>query len=95
MRQSASSSGRLDLRVHDVGHAVEDVVLVAHVPVQRHRLDAEALADRVHRHRLKAALVGHLEGRLQHEIPAQPRPPPAPPPGLRRRVQRHRRNPLG
>ena len=39
--QSASPARQLDLAHHDVDDAIEDVVLVGHVVVEGHRLDAE------------------------------------------------------
>ena len=51
--------GRRDVDVaqDQVDDAVEDVVLVRHVVVQRHRLDPELLAEPAHGQRADPALV--------------------------------------
>ena len=62
---------RLGLGEDEVEDAVEDVVLVGDVVVQRHRLEAERLAELAHRQRLDPALVGELERRLQDPVAAE------------------------
>ena len=60
--------GRLDLAEDDVDHAVEEVVLVGDVVVERHRLDAERLAELAHGQRADPALVGEGNGGTQHSL---------------------------
>ena len=60
--------GELDLCDHDVDDAVEQVVLVAHVVVERHCLDAEALAELAHAERGEAVLVGVGSSGAQHPL---------------------------
>ena len=62
---------RLALVQDEVEDAVEDVVLVGDVVVERHRLEAERLAELAHRQRLDPALVGELERRLQDPVAAE------------------------
>ena len=64
-------SGHLEFARDQIGHAIEDVVLVDHVLVQRHRLDAERLAEPAHRDRSEAALVRHTDGGLQDPFPTE------------------------
>jgi hypothetical protein len=54
----AVRGGRLDLAEDQVDHAVEQVVLVRDVVVERHRLHAELLGDVAHRELRRATLVG-------------------------------------
>ena len=53
--------------------AVEQVVLVADVPIQRHRVDAELLSELAHAQRLDAASIGEIDGGLKHPLLAQRR----------------------
>jgi hypothetical protein len=62
--------GKVDLAHHEIDHAVEDVVLVGHVVVERHRLDTEPLAELAHCERPKARLVDERDGRSEHPFPA-------------------------
>ena len=62
---------RLALGQDEVEHAVEEVVLVGDVVVERHGLEAERLAELAHRQRLDPALVGELERRLQDPVAAE------------------------
>jgi hypothetical protein len=51
-----------ELTHHALGDRVEEVLLVLHVVVQRHRLDAELAPDTSHRHRPEALTVHDGEG---------------------------------
>ena len=62
---------RLALVEDEVEDAVEEVVLVGDVVVERHRLEPERLAELAHRQRLDPALVGELERRLQDPVAAE------------------------
>ena len=62
---------RLRLVEDEVEDAVEHVVLVRDVVVQRHRLEAEHLAELPHGQRLDPALVGEVERRLQDAVAAE------------------------
>ena len=55
-----------------VDEPVEQVLLVADVPVERHRLRPDLLADALHRQRLEPALVGDASAASQHLLAAQP-----------------------
>ena len=61
----------LDLGPDEVDDAVEELVLVGEVVVDRHRLDAELLAELAHAEGLEAALIGDSEGGLQDELTRQ------------------------
>jgi hypothetical protein len=63
--------GVIDLRDDDVDHTVEDLILVGHVVVERHRFHPEFLGKPAHGQSLDPALIGHLNGRAQHSIFAQ------------------------
>ena len=69
--QSASPEGTSISSSTRVDDPVEDVVLVRDVVVERHRLDAELLAELAHRQRLDPACVGEREGGAQHALPGQ------------------------
>ena len=56
--QSAPRRRQIDLAEHEIDHAVEEVVLVGHVVVQRHRLDPELVAEPAHAQRRDAVLIG-------------------------------------
>ena len=58
----------LDLGEHEVDDAVEDRLLVGHVVVERHRLDAELLGEAPDRECVDAAGVGEVDGGLQHPL---------------------------
>ena len=62
---------RLALGEDEVEDAVEQVVLVRDVVVERHRLEPEHLAELAHRHGLDPALVGELERRLEDPLAAE------------------------
>ena len=64
----------LDLPDHDIDDAVEDVLLVPDVVVERHRVDTERLAELAHADSVAAALVGELEGSLKDPLLAQREP---------------------
>ena len=68
----ARISRHLDLGEDAVDEPVEHLLLVADVPVQRHRLDTQPRADARHRDRSQAALVGQLERGVQHLLAAHP-----------------------
>ena len=50
---------------------VEQVVLVPDVAIERHRIDAELLAELAHAQRLDAASIGEIDGGLEHSLLAQ------------------------
>ena len=60
-----------DLADHGIGHAVQEVVLVAHVRVEGHRLDAQLLRELAHADGLDAVAVGELDGGRHHPLPGQ------------------------
>jgi hypothetical protein len=60
-----------DLAPRCVHDAVQDVVLVGDVVVQRHRLDPELLGELAHAERFDPAFVGKSDGRAQHTLAAQ------------------------
>ena len=64
----------LDLPDHDVDDAVEDVLLVPDVVVERHRVDTEDLAELAHADGVAAASIGELEGSLEDPLLAQREP---------------------
>src|SRR6185295_17901058 len=61
----------LDLARHRVDDPVQEVVLVGHVVVERHRLDAELLTELAHAERLEPALVGERDRRAQDPLPPE------------------------
>ena len=61
----------LDLGDEDVDHSVEDVLLVVHVVVERHRLYAERFGEVAHAERLEPLAVGEVDGGAQDALPAQ------------------------
>ena len=67
------AGGQVDLAKDDVDHAVEEVVLVGDVVIQRHRLDPDRFAELAHGQRGDAALVGQRDGGAQHPLPTQRR----------------------
>jgi hypothetical protein len=80
---------QLDLAEDEVDHAVEDLVLVGDVVVQRHRLHAEGLGELAHGEGGDARLVGELDGGTQDPLLAQ-RHPEAPTPRRPSRIWRPR-----
>ena len=71
VRHGSVARRHLDLLHHEVRDPVEDVVLARHVLVERHRLDAERLADATHRDGVDALLVGQLQGGPEDALAAQ------------------------
>ena len=71
--QSPLGAGRLELADHALDDAVEQVVLVPDVAVERHGVDAELLAEPAHAQRLEAAAVGEVDGGLQDALAGQRR----------------------
>ena len=51
--------------------AVEDVVLIGDVVVQRHRLDPERLTELPHAERLDARFIGESDRGAEHPVPVQ------------------------
>ena len=62
---------RVDLADDDVEHAVEHLLLVGEVLVERHRDDAELLREPAHAERVDAVPVGERDGGGQDPLPAQ------------------------
>ena len=69
----AARRGSLELADDAFDDAVEQVVLVADVAVERHGVDAEVLAEPAHAQRLEAAPVGEVDGGLQDALAGQRR----------------------
>ena len=63
--------GAADLADHGVGDAVEQVLLVAHVVVERHRVEAQLLGELAHAERLDAFPVSELDRGYEQAFPAQ------------------------
>jgi hypothetical protein len=63
--------GDLDLAEDEVDHAVEQVVLVRDVPVQRHRRRPERLCELPHAESVDALVVGQPQCRVQDRLPAE------------------------
>src|SRR5262249_53236732 len=61
----------VDLLHHVLGDAVEDVLLVGDVVVQRHRLGADELAEAAHGERGDALLIGDTYGGPQDAVPGE------------------------
>ena len=61
--QPSPGSGRPIWPTSDLDHAVEEVVLVPDVAVDRHRLDAQLLPELAHAERLEAAAIGEVDRR--------------------------------
>jgi hypothetical protein len=55
----------------EIDDAVAEVVLVGHVVVERHGVDAELLPELAHGERLEPAFVGEPHGSTQHAVPTQ------------------------
>ena len=62
---------QVDLAEDEIDDAVDELVLVGEVVVERHRLDPELLAELAHAEGLEPALIGEPEGGLEHPLPAQ------------------------
>ncbi len=69
-------SGRrgIDLAHDGLHHAVQELFLVGHVLVERHRHHAQFLGEPAHAQRLDPDAVGQCDGGAQHPVPAQGRP---------------------
>jgi hypothetical protein len=67
----AAGRWQLDLRHHQLDDPLEDVVLVANVVIQRHRLHAQLLGQPAHRQRVDPARIGELHGRAQDAFAAE------------------------
>ena len=63
-------AGPVDLADEDLDDAIQQVVLVPDVTVERHRLDAELLAELAHAERIEPASVGELDGGQEHAFAA-------------------------
>src|ERR1035437_7726846 len=63
--------GRLDLAEDDVDHAIEQLILVRHVLVERHRHHAELLREPAHAEPFKPVLVCERYGSPEHERSTQ------------------------
>ena len=63
----------LDLADDDLDDAVEQVVLAPDVPVERHGIDAELLAELAHAQALDAVPIGERHGDAEHAVPGQGR----------------------
>ena len=61
----------LDLADNDLDDAVEQVVLVPDVAVERHGLDAQLLPEPAHAQPLEAVTVRELDGGKEHALPGQ------------------------
>ena len=64
-------AGGIDLADDDVEHAVEQLVLVGEVLVERHRHHVELLREPAHAERIGSLPVGERDGRGQDPLPAQ------------------------
>ena len=67
------AAGRSISPTIDLDDAVEQVVLVPDVAVERHRVDAQLLAELAHAQGLEAAAVGELDGGPEHALAGQRR----------------------
>jgi hypothetical protein len=65
---------RLDFAEDDVDHPIEELILVRHVLVERHRHHAELLREPAHAEPVKAVLVGERYGSLEHKRSTQASP---------------------
>ena len=64
----------IDLADDHVHDAIEQVVLVLDVAVERHGIDPELLPEPTHAQTLDAVAVGEVDGDLEHTRAAQRRP---------------------
>ena len=62
---------RLDLGEDGVDHAVEQVLLAAHVVVERHRFDPELLPKAAHAERLDSLTIGKVDRGAEHPLAIQ------------------------
>ena len=62
---------KVDVLEDPVTHRGEQLVLVLHVPVQRHRCDAEILRDAADRHRSRPVDIGQCERVIDDGIAGQ------------------------
>jgi hypothetical protein len=62
---------QLDLAEDDVDHLVEELLLVGHVVVERHRARAELVCELAHRQRLDPVSRGERDGGVQHALLGQ------------------------
>src|SRR4029453_5894280 len=65
------AGGQFDLAEDRVDHAVEEVVFVGDVVVERHRGAAELLAELAHAEGLDAVSVGEVDGGAQDTLSGQ------------------------
>jgi hypothetical protein len=66
------SASRVEIaRFRIADHAVEELLLVCDVLVERHRHDAKLLCEPAHAERFKPGLIGERDGSLQHASFAQ------------------------
>ena len=63
--------GHLNLAQNQLDDPVAQVLLVGDMVVERHRLDAELLAEPAHGERVEPLLVGDPDRRAQHAVPRQ------------------------
>ncbi len=68
-----AATGDLDLADDELDDPVEDRVLVGHVLVQRHGLDAELGAQAAHRQGAQSLAIGHGNRRAQDPVLRQRR----------------------
>jgi hypothetical protein len=69
---------QVDFADDEVGDAPEQVVLVADMRIERHRLDAERLADPAHADRIDALAIRQADRRAQHPLARQGSAAPGP-----------------
>ena len=67
----AATIGQVDLADDDIDHAIQQVVLVGDVVVERHRLDRQLLAEATHAQRVDPLSVCQLDSSRQHAFPVQ------------------------
>ena len=67
----AATIGQVNLADDDVDHAVQQIVLVGDMVVERHRLDRQLLAEPTHAQRVDPLSVRELDGSRQHAFPVQ------------------------
>src|SRR5919198_690390 len=70
-RSPPSAGWLIDLAENDVDHAIEDVLLITHVVVERHRLHAELLAELAHAQGFDAVSIGEADGSFKDALPGQ------------------------
>jgi hypothetical protein len=66
--------GQLDLGEDQVDHPVEELALVGHVVVERHRLHPQGLAELAHGEGGEPALVGEGDGGGHHLVTGEGHP---------------------